>query len=648
MAKISDIITARGENYTVPDSIYAIRDTTGGVTDERYTNNVIDALGGQENMPWWLADEVKRTSKPALPTLDLVLPLLGLKDDGEDVKNRKTAVEKFVDGAWKKDGEAKEKVEAALGERGWKFIKETLWPSAVHDKMLEDIKKERIKAMDEAPLDFGLFQLPNIPGSAFLTKMLLPRSTERLANTGEVKPQDVALDLVENGTMAVPGTAYVKYGGKALSKIPYSKIIGESLGSGVNALKNSKSAVITALGQGLGAVPNIAGNTVAPLTSEILDDIVYDPGEGMNDRANFSAGDVAVGGAVNQAVNRGLVRAIAPYMDRYSGALKAQGAKKLRDFFSRLGRSQSELGSDFVTANRNTLTSPVVRTFEDGTKVTPGELQALKDGYNIIPEGVGIEDYLNADLIDRVVNLVDNGEISMKTGAAIANEVKKSNERAAKNIAKLANESAMEANVAANEGRMFDAAGFQAEKDALENLTKRQLGGLRPQQILDGIQFVGDAPASRAMTPQGVATVINENPELYNYAYWKTGANKLDKLQNAVHQAWPSLIINKAGKSDYAPEVTKVMKEPIEQNREESRKQAKQVSVSRVLEAGKKDKSLTADDQKWLAEVANNPDVLRDGFADLKKNDDFKLWLLTGGNDLLSGTEAHRPIWEIK
>lgn len=633
MAKINDILNARMEVETVPQAVIDAVDTTPGLTDERYQNNVLATLG--QDVPWWMTNEgIAESSRPIDPTLAYFMGRLKLTNDDPKKEGAKTAVEKLIDN-YKRDWKEWKKTivdDPNLGTKGWKTFQD-LWKRAVYDQAEEKTKKARYDAVHDGTL------------SGFLTRMAFPRSTERIAATGDFEPKDMALDLGENGLMMVPGTSYAKLGSKLLP----SRVLGAGRGL-VNYLKGSNSPLLTGAGYALGSVPNVLGNTVVPLVSEIADDIAYDPGEGMDNRANFSIGDVALGGAINQAVNRGLIRAIAPYIDKYSGEVKSVGARKLRNFFETLGKSKTELGNDFVTETRRTINSPVVRTFEEGTKVTPGELAAIKEGYNIIPEGVGVEDYINADLVNRVIGLIDNGEISMKTGEAIAKEVAKSNKRAAKEISKLAEESATEATHAANAGRMSDAAAYQAEKDALDNLVEgRNLGGLRPQQIIENMHLAGDAPASRAVSPQGVATVFNEHPELYNYAFWKN-APFLDKVGNALNQAVPSVIINKAGKSSYAPEMTQVFKSEIEDNRKESAKQAKKASVSKVLEAGSKSGTLTDEDKKWLAVVADNPNVLVNGLnsGNAKADDDFKMWLITGGNDLLRGTEAHRPIWAIE
>jgi 2-oxoglutarate ferredoxin oxidoreductase subunit alpha len=56
--------------------------------------------------------------------------------------------------------------------------------------------------------------------------------------------------------------------------------------------------------------------------------------------------------------------------------------------------------------------------------------------------------------------------------------------------------------------------------------------------------------------------------------------------------------------------------------------------------------ALTPRDEKYLQAVADDPSIVQFGFAE--NPDDFKLWLLERGHDLLKGTGAHRPVWEIE
>ena len=63
-------------------------------------------------------------------------------------------------------------------------------------------------------------------------------------------------------------------------------------------------------------------------------------------------------------------------------------------------------------------------------------------------------------------------------------------------------------------------------------------------------------------------------------------------------------------------------------------------AVSKILSASP---DVTEEDAKYLEMVRKNPDVLK-----FSQDDGFKQWLLRRGHSILSGTPAHRPIWEVK
>ncbi|SHI35381.1 hypothetical protein [Fibrobacter sp. UWP2] len=657
--KFSEIIAARESNpkTPVPDEILAIRDTTPGVTDQLYTNNVIDAFGGTDKMPWWLTgdDGIKYSRDPVIPTLPMILKALGLTDDDpKKVKNARSAARKFVEDWKSKKDNWKEIImeNNLLGERGWETVKD-MWKRANIDLMNEDIKAARLKAMEDAPLDYGLFTLPNIPGSTTLTKIAFPRATERLANTGSVEPQDVALELGNIGLMSIPGSGFVKAGGAIARHAVPSAVLKAK--KAADELRKSSSAVASTLPGLAGAAANTAGNAVVPLTSEILDDVVYDQGEGMDERANFSVGDVLLGTAVNQAVNRGLLQMAGPLADKYSGALaRGAGARKVRDILSNLGKSKAELGNAFANDIRLNNTQ-LVRPFTNGTAITPGELRALQNGRNIIPEGMNLEDVMNNMELAKVLDAVHNGTITFKDAKAINNAVKRATEDAKKVVMGEAKEmSAADAEKAAQYAlETGDFSGLvkrNSDVNIMNDIANsgRLAPGLKPSDILNGLEAVQDLASKQALGKKTVEEAFLKHPELFNYAYWKNGASKTDKLFNALNQAEASLVVNEAGRSKFAREVADVVKEDIDSNREESKNQAKKAGVARVLDAGNKAQTLSADDHKYLQLIADNPDVMTVGLSDPAENDKFKLWLITGGNDLLRGTEAHRPLWKVE
>lgn len=135
--------------------------------------------------------------------------------------------------------------------------------------------------------------------------------------------------------------------------------------------------------------------------------------------------------------------------------------------------------------------------------------------------------------------------------------------------------------------------------------------------------------------------------------------SKAGYIMQAAEMGAPTLIVNRYGKdkdANYAlnmaggalaavdgPNVAQTVKEVREKEHQEpkDRKTKKQVEAVKGTTLG-----LTPRDEKYLQAVADDPSIMQFGFAE--NPDDFKLWLLERGHDLLKGTGAHRPLWEIE
>lgn len=135
--------------------------------------------------------------------------------------------------------------------------------------------------------------------------------------------------------------------------------------------------------------------------------------------------------------------------------------------------------------------------------------------------------------------------------------------------------------------------------------------------------------------------------------------SKAGYIMQAAEMGAPTLIVNRYGKdkdANYAlnmaggalaavdgPNVAQTVKEVREKEHQEpkDRKTKKQVEAVKGTTLG-----LTPRDEKYLQAVADDPSIMTFGYA--ADPDDFKLWLLERGHDLLKGTGAHRPLWEIE
>lgn len=665
MASLNEILNTRiAEGNTVPDSVWnIIRDTMSAPTNERYTNQALERLG---DVPAWISGEgVEVVQDPTLPSLAKFFTTAGITDDKAKAEGKKDAKELFIEGYAKhrKGWEKKIKADPVLGSQGVKTFNE-LWKRAVYDQA-EQEKKEFLANLGDAPSNYGLFTA-NVPGSKFVTELLFPRSTEHLYNTGDIDTKDVLLDLGENAAMSVPGAGWTKAGGIVARKAAPSLVLKAA--QEAEKLAASNSRIAQGVPKAVKALRNTSTNAIVPVATEVADDIAYDPGEGMDDRSNFDIGDVAVGTAINQGVQRGILRDMMPALTRYGSVRDSENraAKRgLREFFATLGQSRRQLGDDLITGARDVVKSPVVRAFPEGTQVTEGELRGLTNGVNIIPEGVTVDEYLNNLRIANVADMIDRGELRFKNWkdiSSILNENKNDKKfvedliKGKQNLAGEKYRESMKKGLSGAERERLRAEANQLGHDA-DNLVSlmgddKITAGLTPREIIAGVGPMrhgtpGGEVARNVPVSSIIKDVFNKNPELYNYAFWKN-APLSAKIENAVHQAWPSLATNKAGKSSYASDILRVTKPITEENRKESREESKKVQASRILDT--RAENLSENDKRWLREIAKNPDIVKEGFTkgSLKDADDFKVWLLLGGNDLLRGTDLARPMWEIQ
>lgn len=419
-AKITDIINTRSQDHIVPEHIRAARDTTQGLTDELYTNNVIEALGGDKNLPNWIED-VKTVKNPTIPVVGEIVKVLGLEDDeGAKQGKGRTAVDKFVEDFPKMRKEWKETVEGdeKWGERGWKTV-ESVWKQAVKDKAEE----ERKQAMYDAVHDGSV--------SGFITRLLFPRATERIANTGDFQPKDIALDIGENLAMSVPGAMWTGAPVKAASIIGRGMAkagLGNTAASRVLAnlpghVTNLSNKIAASWGKNLpGTIAlgvgktgrNFIGNAVVPFAMEGIDDLAYDEGEGMDQRADFSAGDALTGAITNQVVNRSLARLGQGLIPEAAGSVEVRSPAvlKMREFLKSLGESSHKSGDDFASSVRatasqqakpaGTFTQPEINKFRSGGSMGEGIMA-------ITPE-----EKAEAELSSTVLDAIDRGDIRLR------------------------------------------------------------------------------------------------------------------------------------------------------------------------------------------------------------------------------------------
>ena len=136
---------------------------------------------------------------------------------------------------------------------------------------------------------------------------------------------------------------------------------------------------------------------------------------------------------------------------------------------------------------------------------------------------------------------------------------------------------------------------------------------------------------------------------------------RFGKVLDAAEMGAPTLFVNRYGKDNDANLALNMMSglfsivpdtpnlpQEVKRIRDEEHQEAQDRKTKKEVEGVKASRILDLDarDIKYLDAVANDPSIMQFGFAE--NPDDFKLWLLERGHKLLSGTGAHRPLWEVE
>ena len=583
------------DDNSVIDSLYNMKAPTDELAEQRF----LDMYGNAAPF-----DKADRIEEPTIPSMSNVIGILGLDSLGNTVgKDVRTKEQKFIEDFPKKSARWKKKItnNNVYGERGWETVKE-IWKQAIRDRMQADIAKARKKATDD-----GLY--------AKYASVMLPRSVEHIANTGDFSAKDILADLGENIAMAVPGSVFTGIAGKWLAKVA-PKAVKYFSGHGSN--------IVDGAVKGAGRVAgNLFGNAVVPFGAEAMDAAIYDDSdEGMEHRADFSTGDAAIGTAINQGVNRGLMRMAGPIIDRFSsGGMARGGITRVRDFLENLGQPFSKKGDDFASSVMLESSVPI----RNAGELLESDLERAARGSSV--NSAATTEAARQNIAKRhVLEAIDNGEIvaipKSGRGAGKAAEIQEG-------------------------GDVF------LENEIAKKAAENQRYGL--EDILDYSGYLKAHPDGSGLSEKTLAATLSANlPDFYNIAIWHgAGAAKkgiADKTLNILNQAIPAWSVNKYGSDPdagqvlaYFPETKKVLDEDREKTHEAPKKRKATADVLRIVSEGD---SLTADDRKYLDAIAKNPDIMKIGYKDDPGG--FRLWLLERGNRLLQGTSVYRPTFPVK
>lgn len=553
----------------------------------------------------------------------------------------------------------------------WDLVKKSI-ANAMKDRLAAELADARRKSVD--PSWDEAESVWDWLGSA-LMGVLTPRYKEGLVNGryngndywGKVFT-DLGLDAVEGAAMNVPGSGWVSGAGKVVRKIPGLRKIPGAIGEFSRSLGDNMFT--DALRSGGQMAQNLAGNAVVPFATEVLDNLAYDENSNMDDRADFSIGDAAIGTLVNQMVNRGLFAQLAPAATELSGSLNRGGASsKLRSFLQHLGESRTTPGDEYAMHVRDVVAnSPVI---EKGTGISPGMYSAARKGDMGYKDMVTPEEFKSAQELKRVLDAIDNGEVEMTRNSKGARELVegKVNNRKENMADPLspADTPEREKTVLKRDDEdkniewIFENADLDSPPtDAVLNAEKQQAEKQLARQMEDELyaRLAGGLAPEDYMKPVHIAGVsdnrvkeILQDPRIINYATWHgTGpgvATRWEKSGDILNQAIPAYVINKLGKQEYTkrfanavPGVGEALEaDQVETHAAPEKRRAK-TKAGDILKMATdySGESLDDNDRKWLQAIAENPDIVK-----VSTDTAFKNWWLTRGMDLLRDTQYFRP-----
>lgn len=591
MATPSEIITVRDrQRLPVSDRIHDVVDTTGGLTDELYNTQIMRTLGN--TAPAYL-EEAVFNDEPSVPTLDVVFTKLGIKDTKD-----KKAYEHFMEDFPKKANDYKSKLlkDPNWGERGWNTVRD-LWRQAVPQYEQEKARKSREKEV------------------GFVEKVMFPRASERYISGQPIQGKDVALDVGENLAMTVPGSGWMGAVGK--------------IGRAGNVLSKFPRA------------SRVLGNAAVPIASEIADDIAYDHGEGMDDRADFSVGDALLGTAINQGADLGIQRLLTPTA-RIMSDVGSGASQGVRDAVSQIGTSSRSRLKDAADANRQTIRNTANAVITGGDPTAQG-LKNLSRGSTDETVKASRGAIKEAKEYGKILDLIDEGKIFPNDKQTIERALDMGKRRA-------------EFSSFLKQGHIYNLL-KDADDPKVREMLKQQLADekllqknvapqVRPSDVIN-------TSGLKSEEKKLVNDVFKKNPDMY-YNLFSDSKVSSDYLVPSWKEAVKDVatrnvapyVQNKLGRTQWAAGLGNSIAPLAEAEHKESREKGRQVAFSEILSAT----PTGSEDEVFIKAVRDNPDVLTYGLnsGDPATDERFKIWLLKGGHKKISGLPGVRPLWEVR
>lgn len=570
--KISDVITARAfEDPDFNPQYLDVRDTTKGLTNELYTRDVINALGGQDAIPGWMAAKgIKYENSFTVPTLDaMISSLSGVSGENKYEDFIKMFPVKRV--SWEKEIKNNPK----FGDLGWEHLK-SLWEQATIDKMNQEIVKQRDYALhgrDEKGNieDYGQFAWSKI------ADVFTPRRMKAYKEGREPTATETFMDIAQNGAYMVPM-------------------------GGVEAA--------LARGTGKALLGAIGGAAVAPSTITAADYAL-----GTKDYAGGV--DAVLDAGIGTATNLGVNKVIAPLIGAGLSLGKSRGSvpKWVRDFLDN-NTSAKTKALDLVKEANRKLKAHAAETNADYAK----KLQEGKPTDRLAP-----------DELKRYRDIIDLSKQSKNA------EVRKQFTEGWDEMV--------------NRSKAIKNTKFNGYNGYLNLISKKPNGatvyrGVVPEAKRPLSELIDDA--TKGIDLKGKQRLV-ENPELISL--FKKTSPKEYVLDPATYvDVLKSYAVNMAGDDAAAQRALArfgVDIKDVRKSQDEGRKENKvSAAVSDII--GRRAGTLSPESEKYLQMIKDHPEIIVTGISDPMERDSFNMWLLREGNDILRGTAASRPTWDVK
>lgn len=549
MARISEILAERkNEGFGIPERVAEVTGSAPGITEELYTNAVLDSLGG--SYPW-LTARLEKSEKPSIPSYKSILNLL----DIEDEEGGRTALQQFVEDFPEKRAEWKKKAlkkDSTLGERGWKTIYD-IWKQVSVDKMNSDIKEARKNALEGLDENGEIENLGQYAWSK-AAKAFTPRRYKAFEEGREPTNLETAMDIGQNAAYMVPM-------GGAEAAIARG-LLGSSAGKVAGA---------------------VGAAAIAPSVVTSGDYLL-----GTKDYADKK--DAFTDAAIGTATNLGVNKVIAPTISAVLNVGKVRGTipQWVRKFLED-NSSEKQKAKDLVK-------NAEARIKLHNAETSEQYADKLRRG--VTP------DRLSEEQIQKYRDILDVGELSKNKDAV--DEF--------------------------SEGwkLMRDVSKFSKEKQPLENM-------------------IDNAFVDPNGAPESIKRAMVENPELISLME-KKGIKDYAKDPYTYTDVLKSYVVNEAGNDAAAQRaLSRFGIDPKDLRKDQDKKRTEKkakASVSEIIGGSKG--SLSPESEMFLQDIKEDPGIVVTGHKNPKLKDAFKIWLITEGNDLLRGTAASRPAWEVK